>query len=131
MSQAKLEFNMWPHISTTFLPVTVVQIVDLSFCNSSFSSAPSHGSQLLLSITALHLVFGVMLLILALISTLKESVVLYRATKQWHPNCYVQQIVKDGILYFLAYVSPIQFQKFILPPIILSNACKKTNHPNF
>jgi hypothetical protein len=50
-----------------------------------------------------------MLLILAVISSLKESVVTYKATKQWQPNRYMQQFVKDGILYFLAYVSPFPF----------------------
>ena len=54
---------------------------------------------------ALRIVFSFMLLILAIISALKESVVMYKATGLWQPNHYMQLFVKDGILYFLAYVS--------------------------
>ena len=55
-----------------------------------------------------------MLLILALVSTLKATVVMYKATKQWQPNHYMQQFMKDGILYFLAYVLAF-FQFHLLP----------------
>ena len=55
-----------------------------------------------------------MLLILALISTLKATVEMYKATKQWQPNHYMQQFMKDGILYFLAYVLAF-FQFHLLP----------------
>jgi hypothetical protein len=87
--------------NTTYLSVTVVQIMDFSFCNISFNDAPS---PLLLGATALQFVFSVMLFILAVIPTLKESVVLYKATRQWQPNNYMQQLMQDGILYFLANI---------------------------
>ena len=105
MSQAKLEPKLKSHkcLIPPFSPVTVVQIMDLSFCNISFNDAQSF--LLLLGATVLQFFFSVMLFILAVIPTLKESVVLYKATKQWQPNHYMQQLVKDGMLYFLAYVS--------------------------
>ena len=55
---------------------------------------------------------------------------MYKATKQWQPNCYMQLFVKEGTLYFLVYVSPFPFLSvsFILPPILLSSTYKKTNH---
>ena len=31
---------------------------------------------------------------------------MYKATKQWQPNRYMQQFVRDGIIYFLMYVTP-------------------------
>ena len=34
---------------------------------------------------------------------------MYKATKQWQPNHYMQLFMKDGILYFVAYVSPFPF----------------------
>ena len=37
---------------------------------------------------------------------MKESVEMYEATKQWQPNRYMQQFVRDGIIYFLMYVTP-------------------------
>ena len=72
-----------------------------------------------------------MLLILAVISSLKESVVMYKATKWWWPNCYMQQFMNNGILYFLAYVSPfpllsVPFNHILLP--ILLSTCKKTDN---
>ena len=29
---------------------------------------------------------------------------MYKATKRWQPNKYLQQLVTDGIIYFLVYV---------------------------
>ncbi|KAF8556921.1 hypothetical protein OG21DRAFT_507966 [Imleria badia] len=46
-------------------------------------------------------VMGVTLLLLAVIQTCKQSLQMYRATKRWQPNRYMQQLVKDGIIYFL------------------------------
>ena len=96
--QAKLEFQMWP---LPFSPVTVVQVVDIAFCNVSLNAS----SKILWESIALRLVLSAMLLILAVTSTLKESVMMYKATKKWQPNQYMQLFVKDGILYFLSYVS--------------------------
>jgi hypothetical protein len=109
-----------------FSPVTVVQVIDFSFCNSSLSNASAH---LLLGITAIRVVLGVMLLILAVISNLKQSVALYKATKQWQPNHYMQLFMKDGILYFVAYVplflssSSIHYHH-TLPSILFPSTCK-------
>jgi len=83
------------------LSVTVVQVIDFSFCNGSLNNDPSH---LLLGVLALRISFSVILLILAVIPTLKVSVVMYKATKLWQPNHYMQLFVKDGILYFLANI---------------------------
>ena len=82
----------------------------------------------------LRIIFGVMLLVLAFASTLKQSIMLYKATKKWQPNHYMQLFVKDGILYFLAYVflSPsIHYPS--LPShspthVALDHLQKKTNH---
>jgi len=90
----------------TYLLVTVVQVtIDVAVCN--FSSNPSNvdtskSYQLTWGITALRLVLAIMLLILAVIPSLKQSVAMYKATKQWQPNHYLQLFAKDGILYFLA-----------------------------
>ena len=50
-----------------------------------------------------------MLLILAVIQTLRQLVGMYKATKQWQLNQYMQQLMGDGILYFLVYVSSHPF----------------------
>ena len=101
------------------LAVTVVQVVaDVAFCNISLSNSPL---QLLWGIATLRLGLGVMLLILAVISTLMESVALYKATKQWQPNHYMQLFVRDGILYFFAYVSPLFFLSVLFITITFSH----------
>jgi len=87
----------------TYLSVTAVQVtIDVAFCNHISSEPRDASLKLMWGITAVRMVLGVMLLILAVISTLKESVVMYKATKQWQPSCYMQLFMKDGILYFLA-----------------------------
>ena len=94
-----------------FSTVTIAQVLDFSFCNFSLTNASSH---LLLGITALRIVLSVMLLVLAIFSTLKESVAVYKATKQWQPNHYMQLFAKDGIFYFIVYVLSPFFQSSVL-----------------
>jgi hypothetical protein len=67
-------------------------------------------------------VLGATLVILAVIRTLKQSVEMYKATKQWQPNRYIQQFVKDGIVYFFTYVLFI-----IVPPVHLPSTRINTN----
>ena len=131
MSQAKLQAKMGSH-TLLLVPAIIVQIADVSSCNMFFNDFPSH---LLWGITALRLVLGVTLLILALISTLRQSLVMYNATKQWQPNRYMEQFTKDGILYFVAYVFPFRLLlvtfRVIYTSILLAITCKKLTTPNF
>jgi len=90
------------HIPPSILPVTTVQVLDLSLCNVSYSvSLPAIWYDAISKF-----VLGIALLALATTQTLKQLVGMYKATKQWQPNRYMQQLTRDGILYFLAYVSP-------------------------
>ena len=115
MSQAKLQCElesqmyMAPCFLPPFSPVTVAQVIGVAFCKISLSSPPSQLLPWCLQIMALRLMLGAMLLTLAVSSTLKESVMMYKATKKWQPNHYMQLFVKDGILYFLSYVSLFPF----------------------
>jgi hypothetical protein len=109
-----------PLSPTTFSPVTVVQVLGFAFCNISAGSPPS---QLLWCIAALRLVLGAIFLILAVTSSLKASVMMYKATKKWQPNHYMQLFVKDGILYFLVYVSPLPFLSVLFITITFSHPC--------
>ena len=56
-----------------------------------------------------QLLLSVALLVLAVIQTWKQSVDMYKATKQWTPNKYMQHLMKDESLYFLMYVSTFLF----------------------
>ena len=97
----KLNWNLIcsPPVSYQLSLVTVIEVIDFSFCSISFSNA-SH-FQVMWGTAALRFVFSAVLLILAVIPTVKQSVMLYKATKQWQPNCYMQLFVKDGFFYFL------------------------------
>ena len=46
---------------------------------------------------------------LAVIPTIKQSIDMFKVTKQWQPNKYMRQLVTDGILYFLLYASLFYF----------------------
>lgn len=102
-----------------FLPVTIVQLGDFSFCgNALISGVPSHfGFYSLLPFFLL----GFALLVLAVSQTLKQSVEMYKATKQWQPNKYIHQLMIDGILYFLGYVSPPPSHSFLAVTIMFSH----------
>ena len=58
---------------------------------------------------------------------------MYKATKEWQPNRYMQLFARDGILYFLVYVSPFPFLSvpFVSSPILLSSTCKKLTTLDF
>ncbi|KAI9462730.1 hypothetical protein HD554DRAFT_2175860 [Boletus coccyginus] len=108
----------------TYLSVTVIQVLDFSVCDASFGNGASIAY---LYTTIPRVTLSVTLLILALIITLKESVDMYRETKQWQPNRYMKQLMKDQIIYFLVYVSP--FPALLIPIIpINSTACLTLEH---
>ncbi|KAF8122286.1 hypothetical protein EV363DRAFT_1106998, partial [Boletus edulis] len=85
----------------TYLSVTLAQVLDFSFCNVSFINTPS---RLYVYRAAPRLVLAAVLVILAVSQTLNQSFEMYKATKQWQPNRYMQKLVGDGVLYFIVYV---------------------------
>ncbi|KAF8452879.1 hypothetical protein L210DRAFT_2061513 [Boletus edulis BED1] len=86
------------HSSSTYFPVTLARVFNLSFCSASFVNfAPILDALIVVP----RFVLAATLLILAVLQTLKQSVTMYKATKQWQPNRYLQRLVRDGILYFI------------------------------
>ena len=113
--------------------VTIVQVLDYSFCNASFVNVPP---MLYMYPATPRFVLSATLMILAVFQTLKQSVEMYKATKQWQPNGYMQQLGRDGILYFLAYVPHIRPHRSPLScPTCLQSTRTNTNddvfHLNF
>jgi len=80
------------------LTVTVVQDPDLnsSYCGYSYnaSGAPIYRA-------TPRFVFGVALLTLAVIPTLRQSVEMYKATKRWQTNHSMELLVREGAVYFI------------------------------
>lgn len=83
-----------------FSLATVDQVLNVSFCNSSINY--SNLSLLLFGYAFPRFALSGALVILIIFPTLKQAVGTYRATKQWQPNLYARQLVKDGLLYFVA-----------------------------
>ena len=50
---------------------------------------------------SLRLLLTTVLLVLAVAQSLRQMVLMYGATKQWHLNRYMQRLTADGILYFV------------------------------
>ena len=86
-----------------FTQVTILQIDNYSVCAFSLGGT---SSTLDLYGRILLIVLGATLLVLTVFQTVKQSVAMYKATKKWQPNRYMQQLVRDGALYFIVYVFP-------------------------
>ena len=99
-----------------FPPVTAIQVINFSLCSALFSNVA-----LILSTHwidgILRFILSVTIFILAAIQTLKQSVGMYKATKQWQLNQYMHQLMGDGILYFLMYASSFHFFHFHSLPL--------------
>ena len=101
------------HFLLPFSPVTTVQIMDFTVCNPSWSNTP-----FVIEVfnEMPRFVLGAMLFILAVTQTLKQSLTMYKATKRWQPNRYMERLAKDGVIYFLVYVSVSTLSCFHLSP---------------
>ncbi|KAF8553840.1 hypothetical protein OG21DRAFT_1509602 [Imleria badia] len=87
-----------------YLIVTTVQVSNFSICKVSLHNITlTQARHVYNEIPRFFL--SVLLLILAAFPTLKQSIEMYKATKQWQPNKYMQQLVGDGIVYFVVNVA--------------------------
>ncbi|KAN0080106.1 hypothetical protein V8E55_009672 [Tylopilus felleus] len=90
--------------SKTYSSVTTAQIGNFNTCAFIINDIT-----LLLTVHlvdgSLRFVLSVALFMLAVIPTIKQSIDMFKVTKQWQPNKYMRQLVTDGILYFLLYVA--------------------------
>ena len=80
-------------------PVIITQILDFSFCT------PQPISLIWTNIaTILGIVHGGVMCILTIVQFVRQSLQMYRVTRRWQLSQYMSLLVKQGILYFLAYV---------------------------
>ncbi|KAF8545738.1 hypothetical protein OG21DRAFT_1528282, partial [Imleria badia] len=82
------------------IPVTLTHILDYSFCTLEPRSLSWNKAT---SIT--QLVHGAVMCMLVITQFTTQSLSMYKATKLWRPNQYMNLIVREGVLYFLAYES--------------------------
>jgi len=82
------------------LSVTVAHVLDLSFCSGGPLS-PSWKK--VSSIT--QLIHAAVMCMLVIIQFIRQSVQMYKATKQWRLNQFVNLLVMEGVLYFFAILA--------------------------
>jgi len=87
----------------THLSVTMGRVLNFSICRDSYINTPAT-LEVYPYLAAPRLILSVALVILAVSRTLKQSLEMYKATKQWQPNRYIQKLAGDGILYFIVNV---------------------------
>ncbi|KAF8122305.1 hypothetical protein EV363DRAFT_1182854 [Boletus edulis] len=80
----------------SYFSVSIAQVLDLAYCNYANSALVST----FLYFMVPRFVFSVVLFVLAITQTLKESVRFYRAMNQWQINEFVGLLARDGIFYF-------------------------------
>jgi len=82
-----------------YFTATITQVLNSTTCGYSFI----HNVPILLGVYCAvpRFLVSAMLLILVVARTLKESVDMYKATKQWQLNRYLNMFLRDGIFYFL------------------------------
>ena len=115
------------HLPPLFSPVSIVQVVDFYICNSSTDQSTA----LIHFYTSIpRFILGVILFILALIPALNDAIGMYKATRQWQSNKYLQQLMRDGIFYFFMYVSlfPLSVSLPYIPSYFRVSTQKLTNH---
>lgn len=54
--------------------------------------------------TILRIINGTAIFVFAIVQFVRQSLLMYRVTKQWQINRYMNILVKQGILYFFVYV---------------------------
>ncbi|KAN0092678.1 hypothetical protein V8E55_003462 [Tylopilus felleus] len=74
----------------------IVKIMDDSFC--LVISTPVWTNEA----TIFQITHGAAMCLLAIIRFVRQSLQMYRATKQWQPNRYMSLLVTQGIFYFFA-----------------------------
>ncbi|KAG8212818.1 hypothetical protein J3R82DRAFT_11111, partial [Butyriboletus roseoflavus] len=79
--------------------VTTTQLLDLSFCTIQLYSLTWDKVS---EITPL--VPAVVMCMLVIIQFTRESLEMYKVTKQWRLNQFMNMLVMEGVLYFFMYV---------------------------
>ncbi|KAF9233832.1 hypothetical protein BU15DRAFT_66268 [Melanogaster broomeanus] len=90
----------------TNLSVTTTEVAHSQSCITIFNTTPS----IVVYTFVPRFILGILLFILAVTQFVRESLEMYKAIKQWRSNRYMELLVRESILYFIAYVplSPCQ-----------------------
>ena len=79
----------------------VAPLPDLSICTLTYITLAETS---LVVLRILQFILSTILFILVVIRFLQGTFQIYRATRKWELDKYISLLVRDGLLYFLAYV---------------------------
>lgn len=91
----------------------------MSFCDATTTSSKLGRYRLVPRITLEGL-----LLILVVTRLCTESFQMYKATRQWKTNQYINLLVREGVFYFIVYVA---FFVFTVVPSVYKTQTKLVN----
>ncbi|KAF8452704.1 hypothetical protein L210DRAFT_3639181 [Boletus edulis BED1] len=84
-------------ISTKFTEITS-QVLDFSFCATDYLASPVLANV----VDSVPIPLAVTMCLLVTAQFIRQSLQMYKATKQWQLSRYMNLFVKEGMLYFLA-----------------------------
>ena len=106
------------------LPLIAVtnQVLDASYCVLQ----PGLTVYLEMAIVVVQMILGVFMCLLVAIQFIKELLQMYKATKRFQLNRYMNLLAREGTIYFAAYVW-IPISPCISPPMLLNERRFITN----
>ncbi|KAF8554854.1 hypothetical protein OG21DRAFT_1508370, partial [Imleria badia] len=109
--------------------VNIVRLPGFTHCTYSYNTTPSMASYREIP----RFILGTSLLILAVIPTLKQSIEMYNSTHHCQIDFTMTQLIREGVLYFVVYVSlSISFthpNDPLTPGSSSSTSTSSSNHP--
>ena len=100
------------------------RVLDMSFCYPIFDTGSSKlGSYKLIP----RFTLAALMFVLAVARLSMDSYREYKAIKRWKTNQYISLLVREGILYFLAYVPSPLLHALILTALLAGMQIKLTS----
>ena len=95
----------------------IAQVLDFTFCVAQFGS-PGWG----VTIDIVQVTLGALMCLLVTIQFVRQTLQMYKATKQLQPSQYLSLFMREGMFYFFACVSVSFFpSNSIMTDLLTSN----------
>ena len=109
------------HYTNDRLTAAIIQILELEFSLCMVQPAVPIWTQV---VAIFRITRGAAMCILVIAQSVRQSVQMYRVTKQWQVNQYMSLLIQQGNLYFFAYVLVSSFS----PSSLLPNQAREFVH---
>ena len=108
-----ISWSLYDKSCCVFIVHVFARVPDLSFCVVQFSSIGNSVIVILL-VGSAELALGALMCLLVVVQFIRELLQIYKATKRFRPNHYTILLVREGMIYFLAYVHVSSFLPYPL-----------------